>query len=96
MSDPVPVTASTAIQAGLEDRFVDAHLKRIFRQIYRMVGNVHDAQDLTQEVFIKALQRREQIRDVEKAAHWLSRIATNAALDFLRRSRPAPASVFPP
>jgi RNA polymerase sigma-70 factor (ECF subfamily) len=102
MSDPVPVTASTAIQAGLEDRFVDAHLKRIFRQIYRMVGNVHDAQDLTQEVFIKALQRREQIRDVEKAAHWLSRIATNAALDFLRRSRrvvfsdiaDAPAAAF--
>src|SRR5213082_2641706 len=85
MSDPVPAAASTAIQAGLEDRFVEAHLKRIFRQIYRMVGNVHDAQDLTQEVFIKALQRREQIKDELKAAHWLSRIATNTALDFLRR-----------
>jgi RNA polymerase sigma-70 factor (ECF subfamily) len=86
MADSIPVGATTAVQAGIEDRFVEAHLKRIFRQIYRMVGNVHDAQDLTQEVFIKALQRREQIRDVEKAAHWLSRIATNTALDFLRRT----------
>jgi len=53
--------------------------------IYRIVGNVPDAQDLTQETFIKALQRQEQIKDLEKAAHWLSRIATNTAIDFLRR-----------
>jgi RNA polymerase sigma-70 factor (ECF subfamily) len=50
-----------------------------------MVGNVADAQDLTQEVFVKALQRRDQLKDEEKAAHWLSRIATNTAIDFLRR-----------
>jgi RNA polymerase sigma-70 factor (ECF subfamily) len=70
----------------LRDRFVEEHLQRIFRQIYRMVGNVHDAQDLTQEAFIKALQRQDQLRDDVKAAHWLSRIATNTALDFLRRN----------
>ena len=51
----------------------------------RIVGNVDDAQDLTQETFIKALQRQEQIKDLEKAAHWLSRIASNTAIDFLRR-----------
>jgi RNA polymerase sigma-70 factor, ECF subfamily len=69
----------------LQERFVSENLRRIFRQIYRMVGNVHDAQDLTQEAFIKALQRQEQLKDELKAAHWLSRIATNTALDFLRR-----------
>ena len=37
------------------------------------------------EVFVKALQRRDQLKDEEKAAHWLSRIATNTAIDFLRR-----------
>ena len=62
-----------------------------FCQIFRMVGNVHDAQDLTQEAFIKALQRQDQLRDELKAAHWLSRIATNTALDFLRRTA---ASIF--
>jgi RNA polymerase sigma-70 factor (ECF subfamily) len=66
--------------------FVNQHLRRIFIQIYRMVGNVADAQDLTQEVFIKALQREDQVKDVEKAAHWLSRIATNTAIDFMRRN----------
>ncbi len=79
------------IQPGVDDlaerrnRFVSEHLRRIFVQIYRMVGNVADAQDLTQEAFIKALQREDQLRDEEKAAHWLSRIATNTAIDFLRR-----------
>ena len=66
-------------------RFVAENLRRIFLQIYRIVGNVEDAQDLTQEAFIKALQREDQLKDTEKAAHWLSRIASNTAIDFLRR-----------
>ena len=73
------------VGAGEKDQFVELHLRRIYLQIYRMVGNVDDAQDLTQEVFIKALQRSEQIRDGQKAAHWLSRVATNTAIDFMRR-----------
>jgi len=68
-----------------QNRFVSDNLRRIFVQIYRIVGNVADAQDLTQEAFIKALQRQEQLKDEQKAAHWLSRIATNTAIDFLRR-----------
>jgi RNA polymerase sigma-70 factor (ECF subfamily) len=85
-------TARTPVGAGpgedereAQSRFVQENLRRIFLQIYRIVGNVEDAQDLTQETFIKALQRQEQIKDLEKAAHWLSRIATNTAIDFLRR-----------
>ncbi len=82
---------SEAIEPGLEladrqNRFVSEHLRRIFVQIYRIVGNVSDAQDLTQEAFIKALQHQEQLKDEQKAAHWLSRIATNTAIDFLRRN----------
>lgn len=80
-----------AVEPVLEDslerqnRFISENLRRVFLLIYRMVGNVADAQDLTQEVFIKALQRRDQLKDAAKAAHWLSRIATNTAIDYLRR-----------
>src|SRR5947207_12511202 len=69
-----------------QNHFVSGHLRRIFLQIYRIVGNVADAQDLTQEAFIKALQHQEQLKDEQKAAHWLSQIATNTAIDFLRRN----------
>jgi RNA polymerase sigma-70 factor (ECF subfamily) len=82
---------SEAVEPVLDDslarqnRFIAENLRRIFLLIYRMLGNVADAQDLTQEVFIKALQRQDQLKDPEKAAHWLSRIATNTAIDFMRR-----------
>ena len=74
-----------ALSEQRQNQFVSDNLRRVFLIIYRMVGNVADAQDLTQEVFIKALQRSEQLKDADKAAHWLSRIATNTAIDFLRR-----------
>ena len=69
-----------------QNRFVSDNLRRIFNQIYGIVRNVADAQDLTQEAFIKALQHQDQLKDGQKAAHWLSRIATNTAIDFLRRN----------
>ncbi len=82
---------SEVVEPGLEllerqNRFVSDNMRRIFVQIYRIVRNVSDAQDLTQEAFIKALQHQEQLKDEQKAAHWLSRIATNTAIDFMRRS----------
>jgi RNA polymerase sigma-70 factor (ECF subfamily) len=83
----IPSAAGSDTQATQEqqNRFVNDNLRRVFLLIYRIVGNVADAQDLTQEAFIKALQRQEQLKDAEKAAHWLSRIASNTAIDFLRR-----------
>src|SRR5579871_6253858 len=70
----------------LQNRFISDNLRRVFLLIYRIVRNVDDAQDLTQEAFIKALQRQEQLKEPAKAAHWLSRIASNTAIDFLRRN----------
>jgi RNA polymerase sigma-70 factor (ECF subfamily) len=89
MSDrgaPSEVQANLLAAQELQNRFISDNLRRVFLLIYRIVGNVADAQDLTQEAFIKALQRQEQLKDAEKAAHWLSRIASNTAIDFLRRN----------
>jgi len=77
---------ATPLTSEAQARFVNDNMRRVFLLIYRIVGNVPDAQDLTQEAFIKALQRQDQLKDPDKAAHWLSRIATNTAIDFLRRS----------
>jgi RNA polymerase sigma-70 factor (ECF subfamily) len=74
-------------ESDLQAQFVQQNLRRIFLLIYRIVGNVDDAQDLTQETFIKALQRQGQLKDLEKAASWLSRIASNTAIDFLRKNK---------
>jgi RNA polymerase sigma-70 factor (ECF subfamily) len=85
MSTPEDSNAAVGRETDFRAQFIQEHMRRVFLMIYRVVGNVADAQDLTQEVFIKVLQRQEQLRDPEKAAHWLSRIATNTAIDFLRR-----------
>ena len=74
-------------ESDLQTQFVQQNLRRIFLLIYRIVGNVDDAQDLTQETFIKALQRQGQLKDLEKASGWLSRIASNTAIDFLRKNK---------
>jgi RNA polymerase sigma-70 factor, ECF subfamily len=89
VSEPVPPISGAQFQteSDAQTRFVQAHLRRIFLLIYRIVGNVDDAQDLTQETFIKALQRQSQLKDLDKAAQWLSRIASNTAIDFLRRNK---------
>src|SRR6266478_245518 len=81
-----PIDATWQAAQELQSRFISDNLRRIFLQIYRVVQNVDDAQDLTQEAFIKALQRQEQLKDLEKATHWLSRIASNTAIDFMRRN----------
>jgi RNA polymerase sigma-70 factor (ECF subfamily) len=87
MDEPLELQAGKLAPAWgqAEEAFLKEHLRRIFLLIYRIVGNVEDAQDLAQETFIKALQRRDQLRDLDKAGHWLSRIASNTAIDHLRR-----------
>src|SRR5438270_12127544 len=89
MSEPLPPVSESNVQADseLQNQFLQQNLRRIFLLIYRIVGNVDDAQDLTQETFIKALQRQGQLKDLDKAAQWLSRIASNTAIDFLRRNK---------
>jgi RNA polymerase sigma-70 factor (ECF subfamily) len=89
VSDPLPPVPDSRLQPEhvTESQFVQQNLRRVFLLIYRIVGNVDDAQDLTQETFIKALQRQGQLKDLERATHWLSRIAANTAIDFLRRKK---------
>lgn len=92
MSDQIRPLSDTELRSAsdTQTRLIQHHLRRIFLLIYRLVGNVDDAQDLTQETFIKALQKQGQLKDSQKTAQWLSRIASNTAIDFLRRNRRMP------
>jgi RNA polymerase sigma-70 factor (ECF subfamily) len=61
----------------------DTFRPKIYRYLSRMVGD-YEAEDLTQEVFIKINQALGNFRDESKLSTWLYRIATNAAIDRLR------------
>jgi RNA polymerase sigma-70 factor, ECF subfamily len=57
----------------------------IARHLRRMVGNSAEAEDLTQETFLRALRQRLTLRDDAALLGWLYQIATHAALDRLRQ-----------
>ena len=60
--------------------------QRIFRYIGSMVRDTAEAEDLTQETFLRAYRSRDSLRDEGAQTAWLYRIATHVALDRLRRN----------
>jgi RNA polymerase sigma factor (sigma-70 family) len=75
--------------ASAWEEIVRLHSGRVYNLCYRFSGRAEDAQDLTQEVFIKAYRHLDRF-DAGRAAlgTWLASIARNAALDHYRRTKP--------
>ncbi|MCK4341210.1 MAG: sigma-70 family RNA polymerase sigma factor [Phycisphaerae bacterium] len=61
------------------------NFQRISRYIARLVGNNRPVEDLTQDVFLQVLNRASQYKPTAKVSTWLYRIATNTALNYLKR-----------
>ena len=59
--------------------------QRIFRYIMSIVHDTAEAEDLTQETFLRAYQRRDSLRQEGAQTAWLYRIATHVCLDRLRQ-----------
>lgn len=66
------------------DELVRQHADRVYRLAYRLSGNRHDAEDLTQETFIRVF-RSVQNYQPGTFEGWLHRITTNLFLDMVRR-----------
>lgn len=59
----------------------------VFSTAMRLVANSAEAEDIAQEVFLKAYERFEELRDSPTAGGWLRRVATNLSLNHLSRYR---------
>ncbi len=59
----------------------------IFVFIYKMVNNHSDAEDLTQEVFVKAYEKLSTYRGDSQFSTWLHTLARNRTIDFIRRRK---------
>jgi RNA polymerase sigma-70 factor (ECF subfamily) len=66
------------------DEIVSEHSARVYRLAYRLTGNPHDAEDLTQEVFVRVFRSLASYTPGTFEG-WLHRITTNLFLDQARR-----------
>jgi RNA polymerase sigma factor (sigma-70 family) len=71
-------------QALSWDEIVSQHSARVYRLSYRLTGNPHDAEDLTQEVFVRVFRSLSSYTPGTFEG-WLHRITTNLFLDGARR-----------
>jgi RNA polymerase sigma-70 factor, ECF subfamily len=74
---------------------VDEYLPHVYRFALRLTGSRQDAEDLTQDTFLRAWRGRGRLRDAGAARAWLFTIAKNLWNDRLRRKGRRPAIVEP-
>ena len=96
-STPTESDIVTAVSDGRregQDEMVCRYAERVFTMIVRQVGDVMDAQELTQDTFLRAFSRIDSY-DANRASlsTWLCRIAYRLTLDFQKRRRPMIVSI---
>lgn len=69
---------------GPFEQVYDRHVVGIYRFIYARVGNHPDAEDLTAQVFVRAVEQLDTEREPGQIAAWLYRVAQNATADYWR------------
>ncbi|MCF7764520.1 MAG: RNA polymerase sigma factor [Verrucomicrobia bacterium] len=87
-----PEELAVACQAGCQDSFerlVALFEGRIFNFLWRLTGNQHDAEDLTQDTFVKVYRNIQRYQPVFAFSTWLFTIAKRTAYSHLRRSKPS-------
>lgn len=75
--------SSVEDSAGLQ-RLYEEHLSAIYRFIYSKVGNREEAEDLTSQVFIKAVRSLDSARDAHSIQSWLFQVARTTIADHWR------------
>jgi RNA polymerase sigma-70 factor (TIGR02960 family) len=107
MTDATPLGVDeaaflAAARSGDAARFAlvtERHRRELQVHCYRMLANYDDAQDMTQETFLRAWNKRESFQGRAALRTWLYRIATNACLDFLEKRggrTPVPSGLSDP
>lgn len=72
------------------EELVELHYALLYRFAFRLTGSVPDAEDLTQQAFLTAQRKLEQLRDPSRAKSWLCSILRNTYLQNLRGRAAAP------
>jgi len=77
--------ASGTVDAGV---LFETYHGQIYRYVLGLVRSPAEAEDLTQDTFLRAYRHGESLRDPEAVRGWLYRIATHVCVDRLRQRKP--------
>jgi RNA polymerase sigma-70 factor, ECF subfamily len=69
------------------ETFVRKYQNMVFSTAMRLLGNAAEAEDISQEVFLKAYERFDELKESPTAGGWLKTVATNLSLNHLSRYR---------
>lgn len=69
------------------EAFMQRYQNMVFSTAMRLLANNAEAEDISQEVFLKAYERFDELRDSPTAGGWLRKVATNLSLNHLSRYR---------
>ena len=73
---------------------VNTHWDAVYRLMHTLCGNVHDTEDLTQETFLRAMNKLDLYQPGTNLRSWLLRIGSNAFYDALRKRKRARLNPF--
>jgi RNA polymerase sigma-70 factor (ECF subfamily) len=80
-------TDARAAQDRDFERLYTDYKGKVFSTAYRMLSNRADAEDVTQDVFVKVFKKLSSFRGESSVSTWIYRITVNACLDYRRRRR---------
>lgn len=72
------------------EELVSRHEQRVYTLARRILGNEQDAEDVTQQTFLSAIEHLDGFRGDASFSTWLTRIATHAALKVIRKRKGLP------
>jgi RNA polymerase sigma factor (sigma-70 family) len=88
--------SSREVEAGARfDIFFEEERERLFKALYFVTGNRHDAEELTQDAFLKLWERWDQIDRIEDPTAYLFRVALNTFRSRRRRASVAVRKMIP-
>lgn len=90
------ILSAIAGDQSAQSWLVESYTAPIFRYCYRMLRNTEDAQELTQEVLLRALRNIERFDPNRSFKTWVFSIARNACIDFHRKKRPTVSDAVVP
>lgn len=87
VTDAELVHAAKAGDLAAFEELATRHERQIYSLAYRILQNPHDAEDVTQQAFLSAVENLAKFREESSFATWLYRIATFAALKVIRKRK---------